>query len=152
LSDIYGRVRLYTIGFAVFTSASALLTATWSTGTAGALEIFGFRLIQGLGAASLFANSAAILTDVFPAHRRGFTLGGGNHVALVVGSAVGLVLGGVLAVVDWRIVFAVSIPFGVAGTLWASACRRRRVPVLDSDLILSATPLSALGLQRYWRR
>jgi MFS family permease len=118
VSDIYGRVRLYTSGFAVFTGASALLTATWSTGTAGALEIIGFRVIQGLGAASLFANSAAIITDVFPAHRRGFALGG-NQVALVAGSMIGLVLGGVLAVIDWRIVFAVSIPFGVAGTLWA---------------------------------
>ena len=118
VSDIYGRVRLYTIGFAVFTGASALLTATWSTGTAGALEIIGFRLIQGLGAAALFANSAAIITDVFPAHRRGLALGA-NQVALVAGQVIGLILGGILAVIHWRIVFAVSIPFGVAGTLWA---------------------------------
>lgn len=118
ISDIYGRVRLYTIGFAVFTIASFFLTATWSTGTAGALEIIGFRLLQGIGAASLFGNSAAILTDVFPAHRRGFALGT-NQLALVTGSVIGLILGGVLATIHWRVVFAVSIPFGIAGTLWA---------------------------------
>jgi MFS family permease len=118
VSDIFGRVRLYTVGFAVFTGASVLLTATWSTSTAGALEIIGFRVIQGIGAASLFANSAAILTDVFPAYRRGLALGT-NQLALVTGSVIGLILGGVLAVISWRIVFAVSIPFGIAGTIWA---------------------------------
>jgi MFS family permease len=118
ISDIFGRVRIYTIGFAVFTFASVLLTLTWSTGVTGALEIIGFRVLQAIGAASLFANSAAIITDLFPAHRRGFALGA-NQLALVVGSVLGLILGGVLSVISWRIVFAVSIPFGVAGTLWA---------------------------------
>jgi MFS family permease len=117
-SDIFGRVRMYTFGFAVFTLASVLLTLTWSTGPAGALEIIGFRLVQGVGAAFLFANSAAILTDVFPPHRRGVALGT-NQLALVFGSVAGLILGGVLAVIHWRIVFAVSVPFGIAGTLWA---------------------------------
>lgn len=117
-SDIFGRVRLYTIGFAVFTLASVLLTITWSHGKAGALEIIAFRVIQGTGAAFLFSNSAAILTDMFPAERRGFALGS-NQLGLVLGSAMGLILGGILAVIQWRIVFAVSIPFGIAGTLWA---------------------------------
>ncbi|HLH51697.1 MAG TPA: MFS transporter [Roseiarcus sp.] len=75
ISDVFGRVRVYTIGFAVFTLASVLLTLTWSSGVAGAFEIIGLRVIQGIGAASLFANSAAIIADFFPAHRRGFALG-----------------------------------------------------------------------------
>jgi MFS family permease len=117
-SDIFGRVRMYTLGFAVFTLASVALTLTWSSGTAGALEIIGFRLVQGIGGAFLFANSAAILTDVFPPHRRGVALGT-NQLARVCGSVSGLILGGVLAVIHWRLVFAVSVPFGIAGTLWA---------------------------------
>ncbi len=117
-SDIFGRVRMYTLGFAVFTLASVALTLTWSSGAAGALEIIGFRVVQGIGGAFLFANSAAILTDLFPPERRGVALGT-NQLARVCGSVAGLILGGVLAVIHWRIVFAVSVPFGIAGTLWA---------------------------------
>ena len=134
-SDVFARVRMYTLGFAVFTVASLALTLTWSGGAAGALEIIAFRLVQGVGAAFLFANSAAILTDVFPPHRRGVALGT-NQVALVFGSVAGLILGGILAVIQWRIVFAVSVPVGVAGTLWArfrlqESARPRRGEKLD---------------------
>jgi MFS family permease len=137
-SDIFGRMRLYTLGFAVFTLASVLLTVTWSGGVAGALEIIAFRVVQGIGAAFLFANSAAILTDVFPPRRLGLALGT-NQLALVLGMVAGLILGGILAVIHWRIVFAVSIPFGIAGTLWT------RFRLKESAPPRSGEKLDALG-------
>ncbi len=76
------------------------------------------RIVQGIGAAFLFANSSAILTDAFPANERGLALGI-NMVAAIAGSFIGLVLGGVLAPISWRLVFLVSVPFGVFGTVWA---------------------------------
>jgi MFS family permease len=118
LGDMYGRVRMYNLGFAVFTVCSVLLSATWMTGTAGALWIVILRVFQGVGGAFLFANSSAILTDAFPPHQRGLALGF-NGVAATGGSFVGLILGGVLAPVDWRLVFLVSVPFGAFGTVWA---------------------------------
>ncbi|MDG6939703.1 MAG: MFS transporter [Nitrososphaerota archaeon] len=120
ISDIYGRVRLYNLGFAVFTVASVLLFLTPNTGDAGALEIIVFRILQGTGAAFLFANSTAILTDSFPVNERGKALGI-NQVAGLAGSLVGLILGGVLAPLDWRLIFLVSVPVGVAGTAWSYA-------------------------------
>jgi len=118
LSDIFGRVRLYNIGFAVFTIGSILLFFTPGTGNTGAMEIIVFRLIQAVGGGFLFANSMAILTDAFPPGERGMALGL-NQVAFIGGSLVGLVLGGLLAVVNWRLVFLVSVPVGIAGTIWA---------------------------------
>jgi MFS family permease len=118
ISDMFGRVKMYTTGFAIFTIGSILLFLTPGTGSTGALELIGFRLIQAVGGAFLFANSAAILTDAFPADQRGFGLGI-NQVAAIAGSVVGLVLGGVLASIDWRLVFLVSVPFGIIGTVWA---------------------------------
>ncbi len=118
LSDMFGRVRLYNLGFAIYTVGSILLYLTPSRGEAGALELIIFRLVQAAGGAFLFANSAAILTDAFPANERGKALGI-NQVALLAGSVLGLVLGGVLAVYDWRYVFLVSVPFGVFGTAWS---------------------------------
>jgi MFS family permease len=118
LSDIFGRVRLYNLGFAVFTVASILLFLTPSTGNAGALEIVIFRMIQAIGGGFLLANSAAILTDAFPPFERGMALGL-NQIAFISGSLIGLILGGFLASVDWRLVFLVSVPVGIAGTVWA---------------------------------
>lgn len=118
LSDMFGRVKLYNLGFAIYTVGSVLLYLTPSTGDAGALELIIFRLVQAAGAAFLFSNSAAILTDAFPARERGKALGI-NQVALLAGSILGLVLGGVLAVYDWRYVFLVSVPFGAFGTIWS---------------------------------
>jgi EmrB/QacA subfamily drug resistance transporter len=118
ISDMYGRVRLYNLGFAIFTAGSLLLFLTPNIGRAGALELILFRIIQGIGAAFLFANSAAILTDAFPYNERGKALGV-NQVAALVGSLLGLVLGGVLAVFNWRYVFLVSVPVGVFGTVWS---------------------------------
>lgn len=118
LSDIYGRVRLYNLGFAIFTAGSILLAVTPSTGDAGAIELIVFRIIQGVGAAFLFSNSGAIITDAFPENERGKALGI-NQMAFLAGSLIGLVLGGVLAVYDWRLVFLVSVPVGVVGTIWS---------------------------------
>jgi EmrB/QacA subfamily drug resistance transporter len=118
ISDMFGRVRLYNLGFAIFTVGSILLFLTPNQGDLGAIELIAFRIIQGVGAAFLFANSAAIITDAFPTEERGKALGI-NQVAFLAGSLIGLVLGGVLAVYDWRLVFLVSVPVGIVGTVWS---------------------------------
>jgi MFS family permease len=118
LGDIYGRVRMYNLGFVVYTFFSLLLTITWMSGTAAALWLVIMRVFQGVGAALLIANSAAILTDAFPANQRGMALGI-NQVAGISGSFIGLVLGGLLAPIQWRLIFLVSVPIGLFGTVWA---------------------------------
>ena len=118
ISDMFGRVRLFNLGFAIFTAGSLLCSATPSTGEAGALELIVFRIIQGVGGAFLLSNSAAILTDAFPPRERGKALGI-NMTAAIAGSLVGLVLGGVLAIFDWRLIFLVSVPVGLLGTVWS---------------------------------
>jgi EmrB/QacA subfamily drug resistance transporter len=118
IGDIFGRVRIYNLGFVVFTLASIGLSVVWSTGAAGAMEIIVFRMIQAVGGAMLMANSAAIITDVFPANERGMALGV-NQIAALAGSFLGLVLGGILAAIDWRLVFLVNVPIGLFGTVWA---------------------------------
>lgn len=118
ISDIFGRVKLFNAGFAVFTVGSLALYLTPNTGSLGASELVIFRVIQGLGASFLFANSAAILTDAFPPNERGKALGI-NQIAAIAGSLLGLILGGILAAFDWRLVFLVSVPVGVAGTMWS---------------------------------
>ena len=118
ISDMLGRVRLYNLGFAIFTAGSILLFLTPGRGNTAALELVIFRLIQGVGAGFLFANSTAILTDAFPAQQRGMAMGI-NQIAAIAGSFIGLILGGVLAVIDWRLVFLVSVPIGLFGTVWA---------------------------------
>jgi len=118
ISDMYGRVRFYNIGFAIFAVGSILLWLTPGTGNVGALELILFRFVQGIGAAFLFANSAAIITDAFPAHQRGLALGI-NQIAAIVGSVIGLIMGGILSYFDWRLVFLVSVPVGIVGTIWA---------------------------------
>jgi MFS family permease len=118
IGDMFGRVRIYNLGFAIFTAGSILLSATWLHGSAGATWMIAMRVVQGIGAACLMANSSAILTDAFPADERGLALGI-NMVAAIAGSFIGLVLGGVLAPVTWRLVFLVSVPFGIFGTIWA---------------------------------
>ncbi|HXY28200.1 MAG TPA: MFS transporter, partial [Acidimicrobiales bacterium] len=115
VGDIYGRVRIFNLGFAVFTAFSILLAVTWLTGTAGAVWLIVMRIGQGVGGAMLFANSSAIITDAFPSHQRGLGLGI-NNTAAIAGSFIGLVIGGVLAPVEWHLVFLVSVPFGVLGT------------------------------------
>jgi MFS family permease len=133
LGDMFGRVRTYNLGFAIYTVASLLLTVTWMKGTAGATYLIAFRVVQGIGAACLLANSAAILTDAFPAGQRGMALGINNIVG-VSGMFVGLVLGGLLAPIHWRLVFLISVPVGLFGTVWAylkleERSRPRRAPI-----------------------
>ncbi|HEY1968206.1 MAG TPA: MFS transporter, partial [Pseudonocardia sp.] len=118
LGDMYGRVRIYSMGFVVFAVSSVALALVPLAGGGGALWLIGWRVVQGIGGAMLFANSTAILTDAFPAHQRGMALGT-NQVAAVGGSFIGLVLGGVLAEVDWRAVFWVSVPIAVVGGIWS---------------------------------
>jgi MFS family permease len=118
LGDIYGRVRTYNLGFVVFTIASVLLALTPGAGTEAATWLILWRLVQGVGGAMLMANSAAIITDAFPANQRGLALGV-NQVAGLSGSFIGLIVGGLLSEWHWRAVFWVSVPFGILGTVWA---------------------------------
>jgi EmrB/QacA subfamily drug resistance transporter len=118
LSDTFGRVRFYNLGFVVFTVGSLLCALTPGTGDAGAYELIAFRFVQGIGGAFLMANGAAILTDAFPRHQRGLSLGL-NQVVGLAGSVVGLVGGGLLAAVNWRFVFLINVPVGIFGTVWA---------------------------------
>jgi MFS family permease len=118
LGDMYGRVRIYNLGFVIYTVASLILTVDWLTGKSGAMFLIVFRVVQGVGAACLLANSAAIITDAFPANQRGMALGINNIVG-VSGMFVGLVLGGLLAPINWRLVFLISVPVGLFGTVWA---------------------------------
>ncbi len=118
LGDIYGRVRMFNLGFAVFTLFSILLTVTWMHGSAAAWWLIVMRIGQGIGGAMLFANSSAILTDAFPQDQRGLALGV-NSIAAIAGSFIGLVLGGVLAPVSWRLIFLVSVPIGLFATVWS---------------------------------
>jgi MFS family permease len=118
LGDMFGRVRIYNAGFAVFTLASVLLSFDPFDGGQGALWLIGWRVLQAIGGSMLTANSAAILTDAFPRDQRGFALGI-NQVAAIAGQFVGLLAGGLLAALDWRAVFWVNVPVGVFGALWA---------------------------------
>jgi MFS family permease len=118
LGDMFGRVRIYNLGFVIYTAASLLLTVDWMTGRAGADYLIVLRIVQGVGGACLLANAAAIITDAFPPNQRGMALGINNIVG-VSGLFIGLVLGGLLAPVNWRLVFLISVPVGVFGTVWA---------------------------------
>jgi MFS family permease len=118
LGDMFGRVRIYNLGFVIYTAASLLLTIDWLQGRAGADYLIAFRIVQGIGGACLMANAAAIITDAFPENQRGMALGINNIVG-VSGMFVGLVLGGLLAPISWRMVFLISVPVGLFGTVWA---------------------------------
>jgi len=118
LGDIYGRVRMYNAGFAVFTIASVALALTPGIGASAAIYLISMRIVQGVGGALLMANSGAILTDAFPANQRGLALGI-NQVAAIAGSFIGLIAGGVLAAINWRLIFWINVPVGTFGTLWA---------------------------------
>jgi MFS family permease len=118
LGDMYGRVKMYNLGFAVFTLFSVMLSVTWMTGVGGALWLISMRVAQGVGGAFLLANSSAILTDAFPEDQRGLAIGI-NSVAGIAGAFIGLILGGLFGGIEWRLVFLLSVPFGLFGTVWA---------------------------------
>src|ERR1700678_1059970 len=145
VGDIYGRVKMYNLGFAIFTLFSILLSITWLTGAAGALWIIIMRVFQGVGGAFLFANSTAILTDAFPPEERGKAMGI-NGIAAVRGSFLGLILGGVLAPIEWRLVFLVSVPFGVFGTVWAYLKLRDNGIRIPAKIDWLGNALFAIGL------
>ncbi len=157
LADIHGRARIYNLGFAVFTVGSILLFLAPNSGDTGAWELVGFRLIQGVGAAFLFANSAALITDAFPLSERGRALGI-NQIAFIGGSLLGLIIGGILAgipdlhlglltIPTWRIVFIVNVPVGIFGTVWAYyRLHDLQPPRNDEHLDLAGNALFAGGL------
>ena len=118
IGDIFGRVRMYNLGFAVFTVASIALSLTPFAGSSGAMWLILGRVVQGIGGALLMANSTAILTDAFPVEERGLAMGI-SMIAATAGSFIGLVVGGLLADINWRLVFWVNVPFGAFGTVWA---------------------------------
>ena len=148
LGDMFGRVKIYNLGFVVFTLASIALSLDPLTGTHGAMWLIGFRFVQAFGGAMLMANSAAILTDAFPANKRGMALGI-NQIAGISGQFVGLLLGGLLAAVNWRLVFWVNVPIGLFGTVWAYKSLRevattRRAKIDWVGNIMFAVGLSSL--------
>src|SRR5256712_577637 len=134
ISDMFGRVRLYNLGFLIFAIGSTLLSLTPGTGNTGALELIIFRLIQGIGSGFLLSNSAAILTDAFPVDQRGRALGI-NQIAGIAGSFIGLIVGGILAAINWRLVFLVSVPIGIAGTIWAYTMLRETATIREHQKI-----------------
>ena len=134
ISDMLGRVRMYNLGFAIFSVGSILLWLTPGTGNTGALELIIFRLVQGVGSGFLFANSAAIITDAFPSNQRGLALGV-NQIAAILGSIIGLILGGILSYFDWRLVFLVSVPVGIVGTIWGYLMLRETATIREHQRI-----------------
>ncbi|HCU96783.1 MAG TPA: MFS transporter [Actinobacteria bacterium] len=159
LGDMFGRVRIYNLGFVVFTLASIALSLDPFTGPSGAIWLIGWRLVQAFGGAMLMPTAAAILTDAFPARQRGMALGI-NQIAGIAGQFIGLLLGGLLAAWDWRAVFWVNVPIGVVGTLWSyrslreiATTRRARIDwagnitfALGAGLLLAAI---THGIQPY---
>ena len=145
LGDMFGRVKIYNLGFVVFTLASIALSLDPLTGTHGALWLIGFRFVQAFGGAMLMANSAAILTDAFPANKRGMALGI-NQIAGISGQFIGLLLGGVLAAVNWRLVFWMNVPIGLFGTIWAYKSLREVATTKRAKIDWIGNILFAVGL------
>jgi len=145
LGDMFGRVKIYNLGFVVFTLASIALSLDPLTGTDGAMWLIGFRFVQAFGGAMLMANSAAILTDAFPANQRGMALGI-NQIAGISGQFVGLLLGGLLAAWDWRLVFWVNVPFGLFGTVWAYKSLREIATTRRARIDWTGNVMFVIGL------
>ena len=145
IGDMYGRVKMFNLGFAIFTIFSILLAVTWMSGTSAALWIVLMRLGQGVGGAFLFANSSAIITDAFPQNERGLALGI-NGVAAIGGSFIGLILGGLLGPIEWHLVFVVSAPIGLFGTVWSYLKLRDNGLRTKSRIDWTGNVLFAVGL------
>jgi len=145
LGDMYGRVRIYNLGFAIFTFFSLLLSITWMSGSAAGIWLITIRVFQGVGAALLMANSAAIVTDAFPPDRRGMALGI-NQAAAISGSFIGLILGGILAPIEWRLIFLVSVPIGLFGTVWGYRILRETGVSRPARIDWAGNVTFALGL------
>ncbi|MGA2677594.1 MAG: MFS transporter [Methanobacterium sp.] len=145
LSDMYGRIKMFRLGFLIFTVGSVLLYLTPSTGDTGALEIIIFRIIQAVGGALFMANSAAILTDAFSSTERGKALGI-NMVAGMSGNFLGLVLGGILAVFYWRYVFLISVPFGILGFVLSYKLKELSIKALKTKIDIWGNITFVLGI------
>ena len=145
MGDIVGRVRTYNLGFAVFTLFSLLLTVTWMHGRAAAVFLIVLRLFQAVGAAMLMANSVAILTDAFPVEQRGMAIGI-NQAAAFSGTFIGLALGGILAPVNWRLVFLVSVPIGLFATVLGYLRLRELSPRQQASIDWAGNITFAVGL------
>ena len=145
LGDMFGRVRIYNLGFAVFTVAAIALSFDPFHLDGGALWLIGWRVVQGVGGAMLMASSAAILTDAFPSNQRGMALGV-NMVAAVAGSFLGLLIGGVLSEWDWRAIFWVGVPIGVLGTVWSLRSLKELGVRTPGQLDWAGTLTFAIGL------
>ena len=144
LADMYGKVRLYNIGFLIFTIGSGLCSLALN----GTSLVF-FRLVQGVGAALIWANNAAILTDAFPPTERGRAIGV-NLVAGISGSVIGLILGGVLtAALGWESIFWINLPIGAFATLWAYRKLRELGTVKHERIDLPGNVLFAGGLSLF---
>ncbi|HEY1826071.1 MAG TPA: MFS transporter [Acidimicrobiales bacterium] len=145
LGDMLGRVRMYNMGFVVYTFFSLMLSITWMSGTAAGIWLVVMRLFQGVGAAFLIANSTAILTDAFPENERGMAVGI-NQIAAIAGSFIGLILGGLLGPIEWRLVFIISVPVGIFGSIW-SYTQLKEVPTKrDTTVDWNGNLTFALGL------
>ncbi len=145
LGDMLGRVRMYNMGFVIYTFFSLMLSITWMSGTAAGVWLVVMRLFQGVGAAFLIANSTAILTDAFPLNERGMAVGI-NQIAAIAGSFIGLILGGLLGPIEWRLVFIISVPIGIFGTIW-SYTQLKEVPTRrDTRVDWGGNLTFALGL------
>jgi MFS family permease len=145
LGDSFGRVRLYNLGFAIFTACSIGLSLIFIHGGGAAMAIIVLRVVQGVGGAMIFANAAAILTDAFPANQRGMALGV-NSVAAVAGSFIGLIIGGLLASSGWHLIFLVSVPIGLVGTIWGYARLREVAAAQGGRMDWWGSALFAVGL------
>ncbi|MEM0140003.1 MAG: MFS transporter [Ferroplasma sp.] len=145
LSDIFGRVKLFNLGFAIFTIGSILLYLTPNKGDLGALELIFFRIIQAVGGSFLMANSYAIIIDNFPKGERGTALGI-NAIAGTAGMSIGIVLGGILSAINWRYVFLVSVPVGIIGTVWSYLKLKETSPKLKSKLDIPGNITFGAGL------
>ena len=152
LGDMFGRTRVYTAGFAIFTLGAILLSLVWSQGSAGAIELIAFRMVQAIGGAMVVANGAAIITDAFPSTQRGFALGI-NMIAANAGSFLGIVVGGVLAAINWRLIFIVNVPIAVLATAWAlwklreiGVRRRARIDWIGNATFAAGLALLLVGV------
>ncbi|MEM3252577.1 MAG: MFS transporter, partial [Thermoplasmata archaeon] len=146
LSDMYGRTRLYTLGFIIFTIGAVLLSLIPSgTGNAGAYALIGLRMVQAVGGGFLMVNSTALITDAFSYEERGKALGI-NQISFIAGSLIGLVMGGLLASYDWHLVFIVNIPFAVAGTIWSIFKLKETSVRRKSSMDLTGNILIGVGL------
>jgi len=145
IGDMFGRVKMYNLGFAIFTAGSLAASLTYFGGSGAALYLIAMRVVQGVGGAMIMANSTAIITDAFPEHERGMALGI-NSVAGIAGSFIGLIAGGLLAAVDWHLIFYVSVPIGLFGTIWAYRSLREIGKVEGGRLDWPGNVLFGVGL------